>query len=832
MNVIAAMRYSNKGFLAILGLLCVLSPLTRASAAPGDLDFSFGVQGRQMILIPNNTHPNTLDWNPTEDIAFQPDGKILVAGSALDRTIGFDFTVTRFNADGSLDTSFANNGVFRHDFTGSDDHGWGIVLQPDGKIIIAGEAYLGVFNDEVDTAFGLIRLNSDGTFDSSFGTNGIVITNFFASLDSATEVALQPDGKIIATGYVTPGGVNVAGAYDFALVRYNPDGSIDTTFGTDGRVITDFNGLGDRAQTSVLQPDGKIVLAGWVYTTIAGGIDFGLARYNPDGSLDMTFDSDGKVVTTFGNNLDELARGIALAADGKLVVAGDFYNPPPVVGQSGHRDVAIARYNPNGSLDASFDGDGKFVYDSNLSDRNEGAQDVVVQPDGKILFVGDSHLIVNAVPGVSDQDLLIGRLNGDGTFDNSFGSGGRTLTDFGIFDPPGPPNYGSGRTAEVMLSATIGLQGDGKIIATNDSRRSTNSRRLAIARYHNDSTGPTPAPTATASPINTPSPPPAPTATPASTPTPTPEATPTATPVSTPGATPTPAPTATPAGTPAGTATPTPPPPFATPSATPATPPSQPLNISTRSRVQGDEGVLIGGFILNGPGSKPVIIRAIGPSLGGNGMSEALSDTTLDLYDSSGQLLGSNDNWRESQQAQIEATGLAPGDALESAILTTLGGNSSYTAVVRGKNATTGIGLVEVYDLGVGVSSKLANISTRGFVDTGDNVMIGGFIVGGGAADRTRVVVRAIGPTLLQFGITNALHDPTLSLYDSNGNVMATNDNWRDGPQPEVVAAGLAPQDDRESALFQSLSPGAYTAIVAGKSGAIGIGLVEAFNIP
>jgi hypothetical protein len=151
--------------------------------------------------------------------------------------------------------------------------------------------------------------------------------------------------------------------------------------------------------------------------------------------------------------------------------------------------------------------------------------------------------------------------------------------------------------------------------------------------------------------------------------------------------------------------------------------------------------------------------------------------------------------------------------------------------VVRGKDGATGVGLVEVYDLGMGANSKLANISTRGFVDTGDNVMIGGFIVGGSAANQTRIVVRAIGPSLSRFGLTNALQDPTLSLYDSNGNVMATNDNWRDGNQPEVMAAGLAPTDDRESALFQSLSPGAYTAIVAGKGGTAGVGLVEAYNI-
>lgn len=225
------------------------------------------------------------------------------------------------------------------------------------------------------------------------------------------------------------------------------------------------------------------------------------------------------------------------------------------------------------------------------------------------------------------------------------------------------------------------------------------------------------------------------------------------------------------------------------------------------------------------------MIRALGPSLGEHGMPGALSDTTLDLYDASGQLLASNDDWKDAHQAQIQATGIAPSNALESAILTTLPGNSSYTAVVRGKNGATGVGLVEVYDLAQGSNSKLGNISTRGFVDTGDNVMIGGFIVGGDASDHTRIVVRAIGPSLSSFGLANALQDPTLSLYDSNGNVLATNDNWRDGHQPEIETAGLAPTDDRESALFASLSPGAYTAIVAGKGSITGLGLVEAYNV-
>lgn len=245
----------------------------------------------------------------------------------------------------------------------------------------------------------------------------------------------------------------------------------------------------------------------------------------------------------------------------------------------------------------------------------------------------------------------------------------------------------------------------------------------------------------------------------------------------------------------------------------------------------GGDSALIGGFILTGPDSKQVIIRALGPSLGAMGMPGTLADTTLDLYDSSGHLLASNDNWKDLQPAQIQNTGVAPSHALESAIVTTLSGNSAYTAVVRGKNGGTGIGLVEVYDLGLSASSRLGNISTRGLIEQGDNVMIGGFIVGGSAADRTRVVVRAIGPSLSGLGLSNALSDPTLTLHDSNGSVIGTNDNWRDAHQPEIEAAGLAPTDDREAALFASLAPGAYTAIMAGKASTTGVGLVEAYHV-
>jgi hypothetical protein len=271
----------------------------------------------------------------------------------------------------------------------------------------------------------------------------------------------------------------------------------------------------------------------------------------------------------------------------------------------------------------------------------------------------------------------------------------------------------------------------------------------------------------------------------------------------------------------------------------PPTTPSQPLNISTRMEVLTDDQVLIGGIIIQGSVGKRVIIRAIGPELTQHAVPGALQDPTLELHDDSGALIGQNDNWRTTirggvitsdQVAAIQATHLAPSDNRESAIIATLQ-PGNYTAIVRGVNNTTGIALVEVYDLDPGVDSRLANASTRGFVQTGDNVMIGGFILGGGGGNAS-VVVRALGPSLTQFGVKGALADPTLELHDGNGALIRSNDNWKETQQTDIEAAQLAPADDRESAIEASLAPGAYTAIVRGARDTTGVGLVEVYRLP
>jgi predicted methyltransferase MtxX (methanogen marker protein 4) len=242
-----------------------------------------------------------------------------------------------------------------------------------------------------------------------------------------------------------------------------------------------------------------------------------------------------------------------------------------------------------------------------------------------------------------------------------------------------------------------------------------------------------------------------------------------------------------------------------------------------------DSNVLIGGFIISGSAPKKVIVRAIGPSLGNFGVTGFLADPTLELHEQDGTII-TNDNWKDDQQTEIEATGLAPSDDLESAIVETLV-PGAYTAIVAGKNGTTGIGLVEAYDLDQAVDSELANISTRGFIDTGDNVMIGGFIIGPDGFDDGTVLVRGIGPSLTAFGVPGALQDPTLELHDGSGNTLVANDDWKESQQTEIEATGLKPSDDRESAILSTLAPGAYTAIVRGTLESTGVGLVEVYHL-
>ncbi len=325
--------------------------------ADGSLDTSFDGDGKLTTDFGS--------YDRGQSITLQPDGKILVAGIARNSSSGDDFAIARYNADGSLDTSFDGDGKLTTDF-GEDNRGYSITLQPDGKILVAGSS--GWFGGG---DFALARYNADGSLDTSFDGDGKLTTD----LRSGNSITLQPDGKILVAGDAYNGNDN-----NFALARYNADGGLDPSFDGDGKLTTDFFGSSDYGNSITLQTDGKILVAGSAYNSIGGSSDFALARYNANGSLDTSFDGDGKLTTDFGS-YDDYGQSITLQPDGKILVAGSTFR------NSGN--FAMARYNANGSLDTSFDGDGKLTTDFRSDDRGYS---ITLQPNGKILVAGSSGI--------------------------------------------------------------------------------------------------------------------------------------------------------------------------------------------------------------------------------------------------------------------------------------------------------------------------------------------------------------------------------------------------------------------------------------------------------
>lgn len=255
------------------------------------------------------------------------------------------------------------------------------------------------------------------------------------------------------------------------------------------------------------------------------------------------------------------------------------------------------------------------------------------------------------------------------------------------------------------------------------------------------------------------------------------------------------------------------------------------VNISTRLNILTGDNVLDGGFIVVGSGTKTVLIRGLGPSLASAGIAGTLADPIIELHSgTTNVIIASNDNWKNNQEAEIEATGLQPSNDAEAALIATLTAGT-FTVIERGKQDTTGVGLVEIYDLEAGSGPELANISTRGFVGTGSDVMIAGFIVASSTGGSSQVILRALGPSLGNFGIADPLADPVLDLYDSNGTLIASNDNWKSDQQAEIEATGIPPSNDPEAAIVTTLAPGAYTAIESGKDDGTGVGLVEVYNL-
>jgi len=428
-------------------------------AKDGDLDPTFGTGG---LVI---TDFGSFDFG--QSIAIQPDGKIVAAGYTASGTKPYNFALARYTPTGILDSGFGSGGLVITDFGSFTDIGQSIAIQPDGKIVVAGytTAIPNLNNFAIDPAnFALARYTPTGTLDSGFGSGGIVITDF-GSDDSGNSVAIQSDGKIIVAGS-TASGPNL---YNFALARYTPIGTLDSGFGSGGLVITDFGSFFDIGQSIAIQPDGKIVAAGY---TASGPNpnNFALARYTPTGILDSGFGSGGLVITDFGAD-DDSGNSVAIQPDGKIVVAGyttaipnlnNFANDPA--------NFALARYTPTGTLDSGFGSGGIVITDFGEDDSGNS---VAIQSDGKIVVAGST------ASGPNPINFALARYTPTGILDSGFGSEGLVITDFGSFD----------------IGNSIAIQPDGKIVAAGYTGSGPNLINFALARYLSTlPTPPTPTP--------------------------------------------------------------------------------------------------------------------------------------------------------------------------------------------------------------------------------------------------------------------------------------------------------------------------------------------------
>lgn len=393
-------------------------------------------------------------------VAVQPDGKIVAAGSSFSsaKTVE-DFIVARYNTNGSLDKRFGSNGKITTDFFRNVDSISALAIQPDGKIVVAGVAQL-AGSGGTPRVFALARYTSDGRPDTGFGNGGSLTTSFGGTFAAASAIMVQPDGKIVVAGTADFNPRVPGSGLDFALARYNANGSLDAGFGDAGKVVFDFFGSFDQANAAALQPDGKIIVVGSAsYDSFNRDIGFALARFNPNGSTDFGFGTGGKQITDFFD-AGAKANGVVLQPDGRFVVAGTASDSAtrPVA-----TDFALARYNSDGSLDSSFGIGGETSVPFSDS-ATEQANALVLAPDGKIIVAGAAFKTFATPP-----DFALRRYNSDGSIDTSFGTDGAITTDF------------AGGTDHAQA---VAIQADGNVVAAGRTFR--NNFDLTLARYRND----------------------------------------------------------------------------------------------------------------------------------------------------------------------------------------------------------------------------------------------------------------------------------------------------------------------------------------------------------
>jgi uncharacterized delta-60 repeat protein len=375
---------------------------------------------------------NMIDLDYPRAMTIQSDGKIIVVGEGSFGTFNWDFAVVRYNTNGTLDTTFGGSGIVITQLTVNYDGAFSVAIQADGKIVVAG-SHSNCFCIN-NSSFAVVRYNPNGTLDTSFNGTGKVITQVNSSWGYAKSVAIQADGKIVVAGN--------SGNYNFAIVRYNVDGSLDTTFNGTGKVITPG---GSGANSVAIQADGKIIAA--------GSSPFTLVRYNTDGTLDTSFNGTGKVITSVGN-AGSGAEELAIQPDGKIVAAG--------YAVGANNDFAFVRYNPNGSLDTSFGGTGKIIIP--IGNSFDYAYSVAIQADGKIVAAGSSS-------NNSGSDFAVVRLNPNGSLDTTFNGTGKVTTAFGGQD----------------FAVATAIQADGKIVVAGGIDYFSDFYTFAVVRYQGGS---------------------------------------------------------------------------------------------------------------------------------------------------------------------------------------------------------------------------------------------------------------------------------------------------------------------------------------------------------
>jgi uncharacterized delta-60 repeat protein len=431
----------------VLAAALLVAAAVPAAAAPGQLDPSFGAGGTVVTEFP-------FSYSGARAVAIQADARIVAAGFAhTNDSIISDFALTRYDASGALDPTFGTGGRVRTDFGGRFDEAMAVAAQPDGKVVVAGSS-----SDATGSDMAVARYNSDGTLDTSFDGDGMALVDF-GDEASARAVALQPDGKIVLAGGVShPVGPGCC-VSDFALARLTSAGALDSSFDGDGQVVTDFlpgtdNGH-DAAQAVLVQADGRIVAAG---AGVAGvvSVDFAVARYLPDGSLDPTFNNDGLVTTDFVGYFDEI-RDLAVDTGGRIVTGGQSCEFPGNADEV--CDFGLVRYTFDGSLDRRFGRQGRVRTDLG-GDVTEGIRGVVVQTDGRIVATGDTS-------GPGGPDVGLTRYRADGRLDRSFGVNGVVIT-------PVSPS-----TDEV---GGLALQPDGRLVVAGTTAVSQ-SFGFFVSRY-------------------------------------------------------------------------------------------------------------------------------------------------------------------------------------------------------------------------------------------------------------------------------------------------------------------------------------------------------------